>query len=882
MDFWSRLIGASNTSAANKPINPHGPEQRLTNFKRAFLQLQQTCKKKNDHYHLQAAFRADFAPQLQNINRILQDETHAAGPHLCMQNVATAQSYRLVSMIGSTAHEEDLIKEAVRFFGLLIDNEDEDFLQDAAFADRLLSFIQDTSSPIAGATGDTRNETVELLFAVAARLRQRPEFPTAWFRPSSGVDAYGTPIATTPSIKVHEFPLVYMLLDYLPCDGEVGDFARTGLLYILESAARFEKLERWVIESELATMMASGLGALYSQLSSKVTLSYAADSMPPVLAFSDVSVSKDRYDADPVFSNALQAKLATLISYLVFWQDLLERCPSTDIKATLLEHFDFLFLRPVLYPSLVESSDIDSGSSVAVMTYIACVLENLSNSDIAGLILRYMLGATVDALPDIKSSRPSTLARRRKSETLITKSQNRPDEPSPDLLTLANILHGYLQSSNQQTVTTSLRLLATILRSWHDLAATTLFKVQKIQETHKRTREEHEQNLEVLFSMAEDVSDDDSIQEAFEAHLQDARISLETHPCSASQLLPFNGDNLEAVLSQKSSSPNSQRIMLSDDPLLTDLLALLEDFLVNDIEVNLSLSENLAALASCSQSKLEGWLLPPPPDEDQPRSGDAGLDKSLHPAIRDKATETVSANSPVFSRLNALVQRIDKLRLEIQDFDIYLAERRHVFRVGEEIDHVLADVPNQRSQDVGKSKELASREPGIVGSISERLQSPRDLSRASSPRGRQEASISSRQSQPKSLVGRLSHLRLSPSPNASRPLERAYSPSPLRKGSLSSGTSSPLPSPRGPPDILRRKIRLEAHPRHRDYSRQSVESETSSVRSDFSITDSETRVITREIRLSHLLTNIIILQEFILELAAIIQVRASLFGEIKI
>jgi hypothetical protein len=35
-----------------------------------------------------------------------------------------------------------------------------------------------------------------------------------------------------------------------------------------------------------------------------------------------------------------------------------------------------------------------------------------------------------------------------------------------------------------------------------------------------------------------------------------------------------------------------------------------------------------------------------------------------------------------------------------------------------------------------------------------------------------------------------------------------------------------------------------------------------------------------EVSLSHVLTNIVILQEFILELAAVMQVRASLFGEV--
>ena len=50
-------------------------------------------------------------------------------------------------------------------------------------------------------------------------------------------------------------------------------------------------------------------------------------------------------------------------------------------------------------------------------------------------------------------------------------------------------------------------------------------------------------------------------------------------------------------------------------------------------------------------------------------------------------------------------------------------------------------------------------------------------------------------------------------------------------------------------------------------------SESNSVRS-------EAIDVSKEITLGHFLTNVIILQEFVLELAALVEVRAGLFGEI--
>lgn len=140
-------------------------------------------------------------------------------------------------------------------------------MNDTSFADRLIVFVQAASS-----VGTTRGfyvetEIAELLFAIAAKLRHQSEVPPAWFRPSVDAELDSLRSANIPVPKSQELPLVFLLLDYVHYNGEVGDFARTGLLYILESAGRSYKLEKWIVESELATMMASGLGALYSQLS---------------------------------------------------------------------------------------------------------------------------------------------------------------------------------------------------------------------------------------------------------------------------------------------------------------------------------------------------------------------------------------------------------------------------------------------------------------------------------------------------------------------------------------------------------------------------------------------------------------------------------------
>lgn len=117
---------------------------------------------------------------------------------------------------------------------------------------------------------------MELLFGVANNIRLQPDILPAWFAPrNEGLDGQEGGGGQRQSVSGKEFegatrkddfPLFYLLVEYVHHEGRAGDFARTGLLYLIETASRSKHLERWLIESDLATLMATGLGALYSQL----------------------------------------------------------------------------------------------------------------------------------------------------------------------------------------------------------------------------------------------------------------------------------------------------------------------------------------------------------------------------------------------------------------------------------------------------------------------------------------------------------------------------------------------------------------------------------------------------------------------------------------
>lgn len=298
---------------------------------------------------------------------MLESEIQAPAPHVCIEYLAVSRTYTVVTKLTSTSYNESIIRETLDLSKILVENEEGSFLGDPRFADALITFVNAISTSIPLLV-ETESSMVELLFGIAAKVRLQPQVLPTWFRPGTHhlEDVTSRYPESRSSSRAHkqEFPLFYLLLDYVHHEGKVGDFARTGLLYIIETATHSEDLEKWIVESDLAMLMASGLGALYSQLSRyftlipdvsyitkfyrKLILSFPKDSIPAVVAFSDVARLQPPPGAEMSNSEEFQAHLATFLSYLVFWQDILEHCTSNDVKQSLLDHFEYLFLQQLL------------------------------------------------------------------------------------------------------------------------------------------------------------------------------------------------------------------------------------------------------------------------------------------------------------------------------------------------------------------------------------------------------------------------------------------------------------------------------------------------------------------------------------------------------
>ena len=205
---------------------------------------------------------------LQRLAELLRDDQRSPTPHLCVSFAATSRVLVTVARISSAFQAEPITKEALRICQLLIDSEEEAFLEDKGFVDTLPEFVESIQR-LSRSNGDEEIETslVEVLFGITAKLRIEPHLLRVWFRPEKLDEDEEELTEEDRRNSWEEFPLFYILLNYVPSEGRAGEFSRMGLVYIVEMATASSDLEKWLVEGDVAALMASGLGALYSQLS---------------------------------------------------------------------------------------------------------------------------------------------------------------------------------------------------------------------------------------------------------------------------------------------------------------------------------------------------------------------------------------------------------------------------------------------------------------------------------------------------------------------------------------------------------------------------------------------------------------------------------------
>ncbi|KAL2760359.1 hypothetical protein ACRALDRAFT_1027579, partial [Sodiomyces alcalophilus JCM 7366] len=1001
---WTRLLGTPLSSRNSRRDDAKNPTKRLHRFDKEFNQILHLWRTTSNL--AQDDDRAEAIElRLHELTNILSDEARKPLPHPCIQYAAKKQIYVPIGKIATTSYNEWIIKEAVNLFATLVETDQESFVSTPSFSASVTNFlVRITGLNSIRLGSDTEAEVVELAFSITTKIRMDRDILPAWFEPavdrndgragpqSAAQDKLENFVGRT---QKQDFPLFYILMDYIHHEGKIGDFARTGLLYIIEAAASSESLEQWIVESDLSTLMATGLGALYSQLSRKLVIDHLPHDLPPVLALSDYQHPVSNQEIVSSCSTEFQLHLQTFLSHLLFWQDVLEHCKSVEIKQTLLEHFQVIFLQQLLYPSLLESSDIDGGSSVAVLTYLRRILESLDHPDMVHLILHYLLGLSDRTSPDSADDKTAISdARKRKSMDLASMlAQTQSDlTATPLLFNLVDLILACLRSQNQQTIHVTLQLVSAILKRHHRYAVMTLLRAEGVVgEAARRTAGAHEQEVDFLVNLAGCIGGRDNFDEVYESILKDTVARLEGHPCSLRLVAPklsAHNHQLPAVPGGLPGAPRSVRehTLRPDDPLLNTLLDLMETFFLNPVDTNLSLTDTIVNLATCGYMTIEGWLLRHPKQytyDERPAEPTSPTSPTTSPESLPIDTESPMGAElekinaikgckrrplwapPTLPRLLTLLQKlcnqVSEYRGSIPRFDDLLQQRREAFHTTDAAQVPATPRPNHKATPHqqgptltpdGASPDAVSpgsgspaRPSGIEGFAQRLLSDLGTPSRGtSSPRGSGAVSPSPRAG---SLTGGGSHGvatstgRPTPPPKdypphyevRARGSERVRSMSP-GSGSVRSAaqddvvTSQMAAFAAVDQSILSRRVgipqNVEAIPlklervqelfgaeqatphipppkdddmqedeggetegedsgegdegEHR--AKQDGDDEVGEPAEDGE-QDEEEEEDVRMASVSHVLTNILIFQSFLLELAALVQVRASLFDEVR-
>ena len=798
----------------------------------------------------------------------------------------------------------------------------------------------------------------------------------------------------------YEFLLFNYLLRFVHREGQIGDFARAGLLFLMDVAMSPGSgqtagdpvtdaalaLAEYIVDGDFSDVLGAGLGAVYSLLPSKLEIRspVTQDTNPAgmVLGSTGLANEKEEEDAEAQAeksrANGLEestnadfkARLDHFLKLLEFLQDIIRRNTIRDsadsrldapglvgasIVQSILDAVRRIFLENVLYPSILECSDLD-GSAVAVMSYIDIMVRTLEDGQLSDLLVDFLMSEDSDDIgkprhrlhgmlnlggnvpPRSRSSSvadKATKIHHRKSSAMLLLEMEAPDSRRQSeyfttmaRFTLKDLVLSNLRSQNQAALTAALQLFQTMLTrrcrvcvdglilvipstsatSYPEPVMVMPFVPPKASgadsdeeefvypgaEVEPRsppsslpsfptylqpetTFSTHEREMGLYLALVSRIDpshNDDAFSTGYDHYLRDALTSIQSHSCF----------HISADEDLESRSKQRHRLNVKD-PILSLILDSSRRFFFNSPKMNISLTGVFAELALCPNRSIAGWLTCNASDVPQPKivSDDVRLediqdDRSIDFEIDEKlATETntlpatrLDENSRpiVHTIFQSLVGQLERYRQLVDNFDKYLLERRQGLLFSENLTDALT-LALEPAVDLG----LSNARSTLVSSSN-----PSDTS------------IQRPKSKPKTSSSLVSFL--TPRKNKSKAQMPVEAQTPSRDESKNVASRPFAPHYQQTRDIV---VEPFIVPLPFESSSMWAPTQTSTWGSDeedvFSagsqwggvsvknvegLDDHKDQQSPTRITLSHLLDNVVILEECIKELVAIVQARRSL------
>ena len=350
--------------------------------------------------------------------------------------------------------------------------------------------------------------------------------------------------------------------------------------------------------------------------------------------------------------------------------------------------------------------------------------------------------------------------------------------------------------------------------------------------------------MEKLTELAACLHDHEGLDDAYAGLTDDVRLSIEAQ-------VPLGLPSSQQYDHANDFTPG-RYVVPPDDHFLRALQRLLRTFFTNSVDVNLALTQAIIAIAVCVEIRLDSWFAMEP----QSYSFDSSTLGAQKPwqSYLDEQEDTalialqrasrrpvwVNDNAPmVYSTLEALVAELETVRSSLPNLDQLIFGRKTMLQAAN------LDAPLM-SNDNGSSP----TQPSFLGMLTPSRGHSRSSSQSSLARGRNKASN----------VGSPHSASLATSPAPMRTVQPDVSIS----SSVNALKSIFMPPPQDAPsttDVLMQQITFPSLKAEHDQATSADE-------------ESE-----RKASLNHVLTNALVLQELLLELIAVMQVRAAVLRE---
>ncbi|KAN0063298.1 hypothetical protein ACQY0O_004462 [Thecaphora frezii] len=497
-------------------------------------------------------------------------------------------------------------------------------------------------------------------------------------------------------------------------------------------------LATFVANSDFADVFGAGLGAAYGLLPTRIYMAPVHDptsgptgdpalgqSCSEIALGSAAAASEPEDHSSASFSTAtrsddpeLQAQLRLLVDLLDFAQDVLDAVgvssssnpqPGSQEAEQSQQQIDAMieklamsvaiaardtFIKNVVYPSLMESSDID-GSAVAVMSYLDVVMMTLREKHmLTEVILQYLLCyerlPTDDAHFDEAGATASRLAYRLADD-------------GADRYSLKDLILDNMDSNRAASaITAAMKLARSIIVNHGRHANDALLETKKV--PHRLGLQgngaSHEddggnvwggassayhapESLQVaplqvaqhlreidayaaLLARFEDSVSPEMLLNSLSPYLLDAEQAIRHDSSFEVAIRPFSQRQQEIHSHGERTDPaHWYQVRLSPkDAFLRKVCELLARLFRQPPEENLALTGVITALALSPVRSLKGWL-----------TFDAEQGAATMPAVLD-----------LFSHLS---RQVEEYRKNVPDFDRYLAERRKGLLLSEDLSDAL-------------------------------------------------------------------------------------------------------------------------------------------------------------------------------------------------